>query len=280
LLSLKFAPANDRQDRDSLLDRHVVAYDGDGVPSAYGWRRGGEIGLEVPEVASFHLPAGGASLTAIPEEPVVSEAVLDAYYGTALPLVIQAAHGLEVLHGSAVLVPSPSRIVAFCGTTESGKSTIACGLATRGYSHWADDAVAFRVDGPHSVTAVGLPFTVKLRESSAAYFRSPSDTPGVVEEFEWVEAPLAAVFLLEPIQQRDPGEGVAVERLVPVEAFRGVLPNAFRFQPQTRERKRQTIDSYLDLVASAPVLSARFPNDLDRLPGLLDELERWIHEVA
>jgi hypothetical protein len=281
LLSLKFAPANDHRGRDSLLDRHVVAYDSDGVPAAYGWRREGEIGLEVPDVATFHLPAGSASLTATPSEAVIPEEVLDAYYGTALPLAIQAARGLEVLHGSAVLVPSPGHVVACCGTTESGKSTIAYGLAQRGYSQWADDAVAFRVDALHSATAVGLPFTVKLRETSSAYFRASSDALEVVEEFAWKRAPLAAVFLLEPLQQGDPGErAVAVERLAPVEAFRALLPNAFRFQPQARERKRQTMDSYLDLVASVPVLSVRFPNDLGRLPALLDELERWIHEVA
>ena len=259
----------------------MVAYDGDGLPSAYGWRREGEIGLDVPEVATFRLRAGGHSLTAIPAEPVVSEAVMDAYYGTALPLVVQAVRGLEVLHGSAVAPASASRAAAFCGITESGKSTVAYGLAKRGYGQWADDAVAFRVDGLHSATAVGLPFTVKLRETSSAYFGASSEALEVVEEFEWKQARLAAVFLLQPIRQGDPGErAVAVERLVPVEAFRALLPNAFRFQPQSRERKRQTLDSYLDLVASVPVLSTRFPDDLDRLPELLDELERWIHEVA
>jgi hypothetical protein len=258
-----------------------VAYDRDGVPSAYGWRRKGEIGLEVPDVATFQLPVGGASLTAIPEAAVVSEAVLDAYYGMALPLVVQAARGLEVLHGSAVLLPSTSHVAAFCGITESGKSTVAYGLAARGYSQWADDALAFRVDGSPSVTTVGLPFTVKLRESSSAYFRASSDALDVVEEFEWKQARLAAVFLLEPLQRGDPRErAVAVEALGPGEALRALLPNAFRFQPQARERRRETMCSYLDLVASVPILSARFPDDLGRLPELLDELERWIHEVA
>lgn len=267
--------------RGPLPVRHVVAYDRDGEPSAYGWRGEDEIGLEVPDVATFRLPDGGSVLSAIPDGPVASEAVLDAYYGTALPLAVQAARDLEVLHGSAVLLPSASSAAAFCGMTESGKSTVAYGLTQRGYSQWADDAVAFQVDGVHSATTVGLPFTVKLRESSSAYFGVSSEALEVVEEFEWQQAQLAAVFLLEPIQQGGAaGRALAMDQLAPAEALEALLPNAFRFQPQAPERGRETLRSYLDLVASVPILGTRFPNDLDKLPRLLDEIERWIHEVT
>jgi hypothetical protein len=281
LLRLKFGTSDVHRGGGSPVVRHVVAYDRDGAPSAYGWRRDGEFGVDVPDVATFHLTAGDTSLTAIPEEPVLPGAVLDAYYGTALPLIVQATQGVEVLHGSAVLVPSRGRVVAFCGISQSGKSTVANGLAARGYGHWADDAVAARMDGSHSVTTVGLPFAVELRESSSAVLGASSDAVRVVEEFEWRESRLGALFLLDPVDRRDAGEpAVAVERLAPAQALRALLPNAFRFQPQAPERRRATMRSYLELVASVPILSARFPHDLDRLPRLLDDLERWIHDVA
>jgi hypothetical protein len=263
----------------------VVAYDRDGVPSAYGSQRDGEIWLEVPDVATFHLPPGKASLTAIPAELADSEAVLDAYYGTALPLVVQATRGLEVLHGSAVLVPPRGCVIAFCGMSESGKSTVAYGLAARGHCHWADDAVAFRVNGAHSLNAVGLPFTIKLRESTTAYFRASGADAGpvsdAVEEFRWTSARLGAVFLLEPLDRTRSGEtAVQVERLGPGEALHALLPNAFRFRPQTVERRRETMRSYLELVACVPIFRARFSRRVDRLGELLDELERRVHEVA
>jgi hypothetical protein len=257
----------------------VVAHDRDGVSSAYGSQCDGDVWLEVPDVALFHLAAGSASLTAIPEESVGSGAVFDAYYGTALPFVVQATRGLEVLHGSAVFVPSQGCVFAFCGISESGKSTVAYGLAGRGYSHWADDAVAFSVDDG-SVTTVGLPFTVKLRKTSSTFFSASPDALEVVEEFEWKPARLGAVFLLEPLDPGDSGEPMAMERLAPGPAVRELLPNAFRFRPQPRERRRGTMRSYLDLVASVPIVSARFPHDLEHLPGLLDELERWMQEIA
>jgi hypothetical protein len=276
-LSLPRAPSN-QQARDCTLARYVLAYDRDGAPCAYGSRRAGELWLEVPNVATFHLRAGDAVVNAAPEESVDAEAVLDAYYGAALPLVVQATRGLEVLHASAVRVPSRGYVAAFCGSSESGKSTVAYGLAARGHGHWGDDAVAFRIDGVHSVTAVGLPFTVKLREGSAAYFGRASDVSEVNEDFEWQSTRLGAVFLLEPSD--DSAEPVVVERLSSSDALHALLPNAYRFRPQTDERRRQTMQSYLELVASVPIFRAGFSRGLDRLPEVLDELEERISAPA
>ena len=210
---------------------------------------------------------------------------MDAYYGTAMPLVVQATRGLEVLHGSAVLVPSQSCVVAFCGVSASGKSTVAYGLGGRGYRQWADDAVAFRADGSRPSAAVGLPFTVKLLESSSAYFRAlgvdDDLPPGAVEDFQWTLARLGAVFLLEPLDRTPSGKtALQVERLEPGEALHALLPNAFRFQPQAVERRRETMRSYLELVASVPIFCARFSRRFDRLPKVLDEFEQRMREIA
>jgi hypothetical protein len=275
--------ANIYPEAASTLVRHVLAYDRDGVPWAYGSRRAGELWLEVPDLVTFHLPAGSAVLTArtaSADDSVDSDAVLDAYYGTALPLVAQATLGLEVLHGSAVVVPSQGCVAAFCGMSESGKSTVAYGLAVRGYRRWSDDALAFRVDGAQPVTAVGLPFAVKLRERSAAHFGTTSHGVEVVEDSAWKSTRLGAVFILEPTNPECSGEAVAIDRLVPGDALHALLPNAYRFQPQTDERRRETMRSYLELVASVPIFTARFRRGLHRLPELLDELEQWMSVVV
>lgn len=285
LLSLTFGGSDDRTDSPPDPTRHVVAYDRDGAPCAYGWRRNGDIGVEVPDVATFHLSPQSASLTAISGESVNSAAILDAYYGTAMPLVVQAARGLQVIHASAVLVASESFVVAFCGISESGKSTVAYGLNSRGYDHWADDAVAFRADAAEPVTAVGLPFTINLRERSAQHFgapdRSAEPRADAIDDFQWESRRLGGVFLLEPLDRAPSAEtALELERLAPADALHALLPNAYRFQPQTAERRRETLDAYLELVASVPILRARFPAGFDQLDGVLDELERWMREAA
>ena len=278
-LSLPSAPSN-QQARDCTLARYVLALDRDGAPCAYGSRRAGELWLEVPNVATFHLRPGEAVVNAAPEESVDAEAVLDAYYGAALPLVVQATRGLEVLHASAVRAPSRGDVAAFCGSSESGKSTVAFGLASRGYGHWGDDALAFRTDTGQTVTAVGLPFTVKLREASAAHFGASPEVSQVMEKFAWSPSPLGTVFVLEASNGDRSGDAVVVERMSSSEALHALLPNAYRFRPQTDERRRQAMRSYLELVASVPVFRARFPRGLDRLPEVLDELEERISAPA
>jgi hypothetical protein len=171
-------------------------------------------------------------------------------------------------------------VAAFCGISESGKSTVAYGLASRGYGHWGDDALAFRTDTGQSVTAVGLPFTVKLREASAAHFGASPAVTEVIEDFAWSSSPLHTVFVMDASSGNLSGEAVLVERMSPSEALHALLPNAYRFRPQTDERRRQTMQSYLELVASVPIFCARFPRGLDRLPELLNELEERISTPA
>jgi hypothetical protein len=256
--------------------RHVLSYDRTGAPSAFGWRHDEGLWVEVPDVATFHLPDSGAVLTAFPDESADWEAVQDAYYGAALPLVVQATRGLEVLHASAVLVAAKDRAAAFCGISESGKSTVAYGLAGRGHLHWSDDALAFRMDPTQGATAVGLPFTAKLRENSAELFGVSPDRVEVMEGSQWKSAPLGVVFLLDPADAERSEVPVLIDRLSPADALHALLPNAYRFRPQTDERRRETMRSYLELVASVPIFGVRFPRGLARLPELLDELEQRV----
>jgi hypothetical protein len=136
--------------------------------------------------------------------------------------------------------------------------------------------LAFRADRVQVITAVGLPFTIKLRESSAAHFGASSEGIDVRDEFEWKTARLGAVFLIEPIDSEHSGEAVVVERMNSADSLHALLPNAYRFHPQTDERRRETMRSYLELVGSIPVFAARYPRGFERLPELLDALDERI----
>jgi hypothetical protein len=242
----------------------------------FGWRQDDGLWIEVPDVATFQLPNGGAVLTAFPAEGVEWEIVVDSYYGAALPLVTQATRGLEVLHASAVLVAARDRVAAFCGISESGKSTLAYGLASRGHVHWGDDALAFHVDRTREATAVGLPFTVNLRKGAAELFGTSPDRAALVEESQGRSAPLGVVFVLDPGTAQPSGGRLQIERMSSGSALYELLPNAYRFRPQTDEHRRETMRSYLELVASVPIFRLRFPRGLAGLSELLDELEERV----
>jgi hypothetical protein len=239
--------------------RRVIAFDVDRADAAYGWRSGAAICIDVPDVAVFRARRDATVVTAAPYAGADPGAVLDSFFDTALPFAVQATRDVEVVHGSGVIVAPGGMVAAFCGRTEVGKSTVAYGLALRGHGLWADDAVAFKAaDG--LLRTFALPFSPKLREASAAHFGAAGDGEEL-PSFEGRSAPLGWVFLLEPVDA-DAAEALAA-----------LLPNAFRFRPAATERRRQTLVTYLELVASVPVWKVRYPHDIDRLPELLDLLE-------
>ena len=86
--------------------------------------------MELPDLGTFRFDGHGDRVIAAARPGVGAGAIAEAYWHAALPLVLQA-RGSEVLHASAVL--TPGGVVAFCGTSRSGKSTIAYGLHRRGY---------------------------------------------------------------------------------------------------------------------------------------------------
>jgi hypothetical protein len=232
----------------------------DGTVTAYGASRAGEHWMRLPGVASFHFRADSDVVGAFPEDRAAESLVEDAFRRAVLPMALQVL-GREVLHASGVR--TPRGIVALCAVAETGKSTVAYGLSRRpGYTLWADDAVAFELRGD-GVAALPVPFTLRLRPQSAAYFGGGATVEVVEPEGE---PPLAAVCVLER------SEEVGVERIASAEAFAAVLTHAYCFTLADPERNRRMMETYLELVTRVPVLRVRLVDGLERLPEALDRI--------
>ena len=183
-------------------------------------------------------------------------------------------YGLQVLHGSAV--KGQRGLHVFCGASQAGKSTLAYALLNRGYEVWADDAVAFTVAGG-AISAVGLPFALRIRGDVAAFFEDPefptSSSNGKVEALrhsaeERRPEPLriVTVSLLE--------RGAAsIARVPPSEALPQILNHAFYFSLEEEAVRRRMTREFLQLVAEVPLFRVILPRRLDRLDGALDDLE-------
>jgi hypothetical protein len=169
-----------------------------------------------------------------------------------------------MLHASAVR--GKSGVVAFCGTSGTGKSTLAFTLSRRSHLHWADDAVVFL---PHqnAFEALRLPFRPRVELVST----------GSLELIRGTEsAPLAAIVVL----QRYPGGIVEscdfhaeARRLSPAEAFRTVLPHIYSFILSDPKRNALMMSRYFDIASRLPVYDLRFTPCLDGLPKLCEIVE-------
>jgi len=243
---------------------------------AYARASGERFWMDLPGVATFCFDERSDHVVAAPHPGIGADAVAELYWHSALPLVVQARGG-EVLHASGVLMPRG--VVALCGASKSGKSTIAYGLHRRGYRLWADDAVAVGVTEP-AIMAVPLPFDVRLRPATAALFglgegaarlAGPGDSS---EPAGRAPAPLEAVCVLGR------GEPGSLAPLRASEAYPALLANAHCFSLEDPARKRLMLDRYLSLVARVPVMALAVPDGLEGLPAMLDALERAFGEPS
>jgi len=249
--------------------------DAAGAVVAYARASGERYWMELPGLATFCFDERSDHVVATPHPGIAADAIAELYWHSALPLVVQARGG-EVLHASGVLMSRG--VVALCGASKSGKSTIAYGLHRRGYRLWADDAVALEVTEP-AITAWPLPFDVRLRPAAAALFglgegaarlaaRDPREPVGRAP------APLAAVCVL---RREAPGAAILAP-LKGSEAYPALLANAHCFSLEEAARKRLMLDRYLSLVARVPVVALAVPDGLEGLPAILDALERAFGE--
>jgi hypothetical protein len=252
--------------------------DHDATICAYGYSARGAYWLYFPGLANYRF-TGTGDVIAVAYPSARQEWIDDTFYRSVLPLVLQV-RGSEVLHASAIL--TEQGVVAFCATSETGKSTIAYGLSRRGYLIWSDDAVVF--DSSKSVVStIPLPFQVRLRPTSAAYFGQQQavsytlgDGYGTNDSPHTQPAPLTALWALKQMPPSSTSDTVTIRQLTSAEAYAGMLPHAYCFSLQNQERKRQMLQTYLDLVIKVPIFELCFPTGIERLPSVLDCIEQIV----
>jgi hypothetical protein len=234
-----------------------------GEVCAYGYTASGANWLQLPRIATYRFTKRTDPVVAIVAPDIFGGTVVDAFERTVLPLALQF-FGAEALHASAVL--TPSGVVALCGDSGVGKSTLAHVLAGRGHELWADDAVCFECR-PTEVVAVPLPFRPILLPTAIAAFGAPAGS-GPDKQ---TERPLACVVALGRAAAGEPP--VSVERYAAAEALEAAITHAYCYRPDDLQRNRCMMDAYLELIARVPVFGLRFVDDLDGVGGVAERVE-------
>ena len=245
----------------------------DGRPAAYFYLVDDDYWALLPAIGAYRVSPDGDVL-AVPDEDAPFSLVDDAYRRTVLPQALQF-FGREVLHASAVV--TDAGVVGFCAYSRTGKSTLAFGLGQRGYAPWADDALVFET-GPEGARALALPFAVRLRPASQAYFEveplpAEERPQGGTITIGTEALPLTALCVLSRSETDSP---ISVRRLSPADAVTSLLPHAYFVSLRDEEKKARMVRAYLELAGLVPVYELSFPAGLDELPAVMDELERIV----
>jgi hypothetical protein len=218
--------------------------------------------VTIPGLASYRFGDEGDVLAA--SLGASEAAVEDAWYRSVLPLVLQA-RGTQVLHASAVW--GRAGVVALCGTSTAGKSTLAWALEGRGYTVVADDALPF-VLGNGRALVRALPHRLRLRPDALSHHRVEPDESLRDPGDEWF--PLPRVVLLGH-------SGVTSgKQLSSLESFTALLPHAYCFDLDDVGGKAALTDAYLELANLATVVPLFVRKGLEHLEETADELERLL----
>jgi hypothetical protein len=273
----RIAPGLERSPVPDLPADARIWRDWEGVPRAYGYTAGGQHWMCLPGLGAFRFASTEEPVEAIVPDSTPRELVEAAYRRSVMPFVLQA-RGRELLHASAVLMPSGA--AAFCGSSGAGKSTLAHSLGQRGYRPLADDALMFETANA-SIQVHPMPFELRLSKQSALTGRErvakevflASDGEPVADNGDSLPIPLAAAFVVERVEK---GPNLEIRSFSPTDAFSLLLYHAHCFSDRDEERRRLMLERYLELVARVPVFRIRYRPGLARLPALLDEIERAV----
>lgn len=235
---------------------------------------GGYHWIWVRKVGMFRLLAAADPmidlLAEVQPEPDVPEAVVEDFYlRTVLPIALQA-YGFEALHASAVELYGEG-VVALCGPSESGKSTLAYALARRGHRQISDDTLTFE---PRSMQALPLPSAARLRPESAEHYGTALKNAVLVSREGWDAAAssprpfVAAVFL------RRGGTGQAeLRRIRGSDALKALLAEAYVFSLFDMKRKSIMVRYYLEMSHRLPVYELTYPDGLEHAPAACHVIE-------
>ena len=259
--------------RNFPLAGHEVWRNPEGMVRGYVYDQDGRHGVRLPGVAVFEFEREGGRVMASPEGSPRRELIEDAFYRCVLPMALQA-RGCEVLHASAVQV-SGGAVVGFCGLARAGKSTMAVGFSRRGYSLWANDALVLDLSRK-AVRALPVPFSVRLRHESQAFFKHRGDAEPWIGHPHQESLPVAALCVLNRTREKQGAALVDVRRLHPAASLHALLRHACCFMTEEAGHKRRTMRNYLNLVARVPIFQVSFATGFQHFPEVLDAVEQFL----
>jgi hypothetical protein len=202
-------------------------------PTGYSLSPAGTL-LRIDRVGRF-LIEGGHRITVEPDQHSSVGNVRAFLLGSAFGALLHQ-RGLMPLHANAILVSG--RVVAFCGHSGAGKSTIAAWFHDRGYSIFADDVcvIGLGADGRPRAHP-GIPRIRLWREALEASGRRTQDYPRSFDHLDKYDVPtgvraphelmpLDRVYLLRKAPAGDTAERFV--RLSGVEAVDSIVSNTYR----------------------------------------------------
>lgn len=232
------------------------------------WRGTSESGFayRFADVAEFLVPPGGRFLQAFLCPHAPAWAVHFVLSRGVIPRLLHL-RGATCLHASAVA--ANGGVVAFCGPTGSGKSTVAAAMARRGFAFVTDDVLPLRATPAAVLAGPGLPearlyppVAERLGLTDVVTPPAPGQTKSVWRPETSVASalPLARICLLEPAAD------------APIDALLSLLANSFWLDAGATAPLAADLALFAQVVRSVPISRLSF----DPSPAFFDRVAELV----
>lgn len=230
----------------------------------------------------FDITADGASLVWYPGAGAKTEMAQSDVLGRVLSVALHAA-GALTLHGSGVELEQG--VVAFLAPKHHGKSTLAAALVREGARLVTDDMLAVEL-GPPALVRAGV-HSMRLCSDAAERLietdrprRSAIDGKHVVdhsgsESVMLGMAPLAGIYLLQPVSAARVGDAASRRRLSSTQAAMALLSHAKIGPLLGKSEARILFDRAVALASDVPVYALEIVRDFDRMSDAVDSIMEW-----
>ncbi len=268
--------ANDWRGQATFGDSAEPWHDEQGRVYAISWvdDATGRFRVRWLDLAEFSVSGNSDVVVATAPPGVAASAVEEAYWGSVLPLVLQA-RGTQVLHASAVVISGG--VVAFCAERGAGKSSLAVALGCLGQPMFADDALAWHV-WQGQPCAFPLPFRPRLRPDALAALAPEMSRPAPRWPAQW--HPLTVLCLLRRTSQLAGDRCLWAQRVAGGAAYDQLLRQAYCHVVGDSDTRRTLAQAYLDLADCVPIVELTVVDALERLPSVAAELRRVLDEAS
>ena len=176
-------------------------------------------------------------------------------------------------------VPSATRAASMSSAARHGPGSrrLAYALGRRGFEVWADDAVAFKVDGGE-IAAIPLPFALRLRRRRRRILRCAPPRWNGRQTARRRRCGIRRSALVRSHRFHCSSEvgPRRSSRLSARESLPAVLYHSFYFSLDESSTVRRMGTQFLELIAEVSVFRVSLRPGLDAMADLLDDLERRV----
>ncbi len=234
--------------------------------------------LNIDGVAKY-LIVDGKEVLIEPYPGVQTEYVRLFLLGSALGILLHQ-RGVLPLHGCGIV--HDNKAVLFLGATGIGKSTLAEAFRRKGYQLITDDVSALCFDRENVVNVFPAYPKINLMEETARNFNIQTEgLPEAHNKKRKYSVPVGESFCPEPrplariyILHRSPDNTLRLEKPHKIAAIPFLTHNTYRRQIiEQMGHQQRHIEQCANLASNFPVRLLTRPDDLSRLPELVNFLE-------